>query len=264
VKVPTPPALVSRRNGVMVVTINRPEARNAINRETTAVIADALDEADEDSDIRAVVITGSGSVAFCAGADLKALARGEGTMPPGRESYGFAGIVTHPTSKPLIGAINGLALGGGLELVLSFDLVVAADTAVFGLPEVTRGRIAGAGGSFRLAAQVGPKRAMHMLLTGEPISSALAAEWGLVNVVTPGDLVLSRALELAERISANAPLAVAAAKRVALGKVHGRLQAEESQWAATQHEVAHIRSSLDAREGATAFAEKRQPRWTSR
>jgi crotonobetainyl-CoA hydratase len=260
--VSTPPALVSRHDGVMLVTINRPEARNAVNRETTSVIADALDEANQDSSIRVVVITGAGSVAFCSGADLKALARGEGTMPPGRESYGFAGVVTHPTSKPLIGAVNGVALGGGLELVLSLDLVVAADTAVFGLPEVTRGRIAGAGGSFRLAAQIGRKRAMQMLLTGESISSHTAAAWGLVNVVTSQEFVLRTTLKMAQRIAENAPLAVTAGKRVALGRSDGRSPAEETLWALTQKEVAQIRTSRDAREGATAFAEKRPPRWT--
>src|SRR6202034_1150593 len=153
--------------------------------------------ADRDQEIRAVILTGAGEKAFCAGADLKALARGEPLIDPELAGWGFAGYVRHAISKPTIAAVNGLALGGGTEIVLATDLVVAAERARFGLPEVTRGLVAAAGGVIRLPAQLPRKIAMHMILTGEPVDAAVAARWGLVSAVVPDSTVLEEALGLA-------------------------------------------------------------------
>ncbi|MFB9644172.1 enoyl-CoA hydratase-related protein [Microbacterium terregens] len=202
----------------MVITINRPEVRNCVNAAVQLGIGGALDEAEGDRDIRTVVLTGAGE-AFCAAADLKAVSRGESLLPedPVARSWGFAGYAFHPITKPTIAAVNGAALGGGTELVLASDLAVSASTARFGLPEVTHGLFASEGGVMRLARQIPPKRAMEIMLTEDPIDAREAFVLGLVNrVVAPGD-VLDAALEFAERINANAPLAVVASKRVAKG-----------------------------------------------
>jgi crotonobetainyl-CoA hydratase len=261
----TPPAvLVERDEHVLVVTLNRPEARNAVNGDLTLGLGTALEEADHDPEIRAVVLTGAGEVSFCAGADLKALSRGESLNPSGTEAWGFAGIVNHVVSVPVIAAVNGTALGGGTEIVLTADLAVAATTARFGLPEVTRGLIAAAGGLIRLPRQLPTKVAMQLILTGEPIDAETALRWGLVNAVVPAEQVLPEALALAHRIAANAPLAVQASKRVARGITGGAIPDEADAWAASNDEIAALMSSEDAIEGPTAFAEKRTPQWKGR
>lgn len=261
-----PVVLVEQRGHILVVTINRPEARNAINRDVHVGVGTALAEADRDPEIRAVILTGAGDQSFSAGADLKALMRGESLAPddPAMKAWGFAGYVSHYISKPTIAAVNGAALGGGTELALASDLVVAADSASFGLPEVKRGLIAGAGGAFRLAAQLPQKIALEMVLTGEPIPARRALELGLINEVVPQASVLDAALELAGRVAANAPLSVQASKRLARGIVDGRMAAEEAQWAQTRGEVRAVLASEDAREGPRAFAEKRAPVWKAR
>ncbi|KJV03531.1 MULTISPECIES: enoyl-CoA hydratase-related protein [Nocardiaceae] len=257
--------LVSRRGNVMLIVMNRPKARNAVNEALCLAVGDALEEADNDPNVRVVVLTGAGDKAFCAGADLKAIARGEGIIPPGREAWGLAGWVGHAISKPTIAAVNGPALGGGTEIVLAADLVVAADTATFGLPEAKRGLVAGAGGAFRLAAKIPPVVAMEMLLTGEPIDARRALELNLVNRVVPYDRLLDTALELAEQIAANAPLSVQAHKRIALGQhPDGSRPSEEAGWAITSTESQATSASADAKEGPAAFAEKRAPVWTGR
>ena len=257
---------VERRDGVMIVTLNRPEVRNAVNLEVNIAVGTALEEADADPEIRALILTGAGDQAFSAGADLKAVARGEAMFPedPVQRGWGFAGYVSHPISKPTIAAVNGFALGGGTELTLASDLAVAAESATFGLPEVKRGLIAGAGGAFRLGRQLPPKLAMEILLTGEPISAARALELGLVNAVVPQGRVLDAALELAERIRANAPLSIQATKRIAQGIVDGRIESEAQGWEQTHLESAALMRSEDAREGPRAFAEKRAPIWKAR
>ena len=255
------PALVSRAGHTLLITINRPQARNAIDTGVTEIIARTLDDADRDPTVRAIVLTGAGDIAFCAGADLKVLSRGERTMPQHLRAYGFAGIVRHPTAKPLIAAVNGHALGGGLEIVLACDLVISAKNARFGLPEVTRGRIAGAGGAFRLAEQIGRKRAMQMILTGDPIDSRTALEWGLVNALSQSADLVPSALRLGQKIATNGPLAVASSKRVAEGLAGGRRPREDRFWASTEAEVGGIRATRDAQEGAIAFAERRSPHW---
>ena len=261
-----PTILVERRGHVLLITLNRPEARNAINRQTHIEVGTALETAEADADIRAVIITGAGDKAFCAGADLVALARGESVLPddPAQRAWGFAGFVSHPIGKPVIAAVNGFALGGGTEIALAADLVVAADNAHFGLPEVKRGLCAAAGGAFRILQQLPRKLGLEIALTGDPISAQRALELGLINRVVPCDQLLPAAFELAERIAANAPLSVQATKRIALGIEAGRIDADDGHWARTQRENERLMASDDAREGPRAFAEKRAPVWRAR
>jgi enoyl-CoA hydratase len=244
-------------DGVLVITINRPEARNAINTETAHAIADALSELDERDDLVAAVITGAGK-SFCAGMDLKAFLAGERPSVPGR---GFAGIVERPPDKPLIAAVEGHAIAGGFEIVLACDLVVAADNAVFGLPEVRRGLVAAGGGLLRLPQRVPYHLALEWALTGELIPAAKAHAVSLVNRLTPPGEALAGALELARAIAANGPLAVRATKQI----VAQSREWPPSQAFELQREISEpVRSSEDAREGARAFAEKRPPRWQGR
>jgi crotonobetainyl-CoA hydratase len=258
--------LTERRGHVLLVTLNRPEVRNAVNLAVTLGLGDALEEAEHDRDIWVVVLTGAGDKAFSAGADLKAVARGESVIPadPGRAAWGFAGYVSHPISKPTIAAVNGFALGGGTEIALASDLVVAAESASFGLPEVKRGIFAGAGGLFRLPAQIPKKVAMEMILTGEPVTARRALELGLVNRVVPQADVVTAALELAGKVIANAPLAVQASKRVANGITGGHVAAEDGSWELSRAEGLSLRRTADAAEGPRAFAEKRAPNWQAR
>jgi crotonobetainyl-CoA hydratase len=257
-------ALTECRGNVLVITINRPEARNAVNGAVSIAVGDALEQAQNDPAVRAVVITGAGDKSFCAGADLKAIARRENLYHPDHGEWGFAGYVHHFIDKPTIAAVNGTALGGGTELALASDLVVAEERAMFGLPEVKRGLIAGAGGVFRIVAQLPRKVALEMLFTGEPISAAEAAKWGLINQVVPDGTVLTAALALAERVTVNAPLSVQASKRIAYGADDGVITDEEPGWRRTEREFGTLMKSEDAREGPLAFAQKRQPVWKAR
>jgi crotonobetainyl-CoA hydratase len=262
--VTAPGALAERRGNVLIITINRPEARNAINASVSIAVGDALAAAQADPDIRAVVLTGSGDKSFCAGADLKAIARGENLFHPDHPEWGFAGYVRHFIDKPMIAAVNGTALGGGTELALASDLVVARESAVFGLPEVKRGLIAGAGGVFRIVEQLPRKVALELLFTGEPITAAEALRWGLINEVVPDGAELDAALALAERITVNAPLAVQASKRVAYGAENGTVPGDENGWKLTNREFSTLLKTEDAKEGPLAFAEKREPVWKAR
>jgi crotonobetainyl-CoA hydratase len=257
-------ALVERRGNVVVITINRPEARNAVNSAVSTAVGDALAAAHEDPDVRAVIITGAGDKSFCAGADLKAIARRENLYHPEHGEWGFAGYVHHFIDKPTIAAVNGTALGGGTELALASDLVVADESATFGLPEVKRGLVAAAGGAFRIVEQLPHKVAFELLFTGEPISAADALKWGLINLVVPDGTALQAALALAERITANAPLAVQASKRIAYGVDDGVITDEQGKWDRLGREVMTLVRSEDAKEGPLAFAEKRQPVWKAR
>lgn len=258
-----PAALTERRGHVLVITINRPQARNAINGAVSTAVGSALEEAEADPDIRAIVLTGSGDKAFCAGADLKAISRGENIYDPDHPDWGFAGFVRHFVSVPTIAAVNGAALGGGTEIALTADLVVAAKSATFGLPEVKRGLFAGAGGVFRLPQQIPRRLAMEMILTGEPISADQAAEYGLINRVVPDDQVVTAAVELANRIAVNAPLSVQASKRVAYGARDGAVD-ESAAWEDTAREWSALMQTEDFREGPLAFAQKRPPVWKGR
>lgn len=261
-----PVVLVERRALVTIITLNRPETGNAVNAALWSEVGAALAEAERDDEVRAVIVTGAGERIFCAGADLKALARGEKINPVAPEdlAWGFAGIANHPISKPLIAAVNGSALGGGTEIALACDLVIAVDSAMFGLPEVKRGLVAAAGGAFRLCRQLPPKIAMEMLLTGDPISAARALELGLINAVVPRVGLIDAALALAGRITGNAPLAIQATKRIAKGLIDGTVASEAASWTQTRTEIRALLKSEDLREGATAFAEKRAPVWTGR
>jgi len=254
--------LTSLSGHVLTVTLNRPDARNAVNMDLTIGVGTALDAAEADPDVWVVILTGAGDRAFCAGADLKAAARGELTTDdPRLARWGFAGYVAHAISKPTIAAVNGFALGGGTELVLASDLAVAVDTATFGLPEVKRGIVAGAGGAFRLPRQIPQKAAMEAMLTGQPVSAQRALELGLLNRVVSADRLQETAVELAEAICQNAPLAVQTTKRIALGIIDGRVPAEDQDWTRTTDETAAVMRSDDAKEGMRAFAEKRSPEW---
>jgi enoyl-CoA hydratase len=253
-----PEATSERRGAVLVITINRPEARNSIDAATAAAIAAACEELDSDPELRAGVLTGAGGY-FCSGMDLKAFAHdGKPPRVPGR---GFAGIVERPPEKPLIAAIEGFALAGGLEVALACDLLVAARGARFGLPEVKRGLLAAGGGLLRLPRILPRTIALEMILTGDPIEAERAAELGLVNrLCEPGE-ALDVALELATAIAANAPLAVTASKRIV---AESATWPGDEQWE-RQREIADpVMESDDAREGARAFAEKRPPEWRGR
>jgi len=246
--------LRDRRGHVEVLTINRPEARNAMNRAAAQALSDALDDCELDADCWAVVLTGAGDKAFSAGMDLKAFAQGEF---PATEK-GFGGITNRVFSKPLIAAANGAALAGGFEMMISCDMVVAADHAKFGIPEASRGLVAGAGGLIRLAKRIPLAVAYEMALTADPIDADRAFELGLVNRVVPGDQVLTAALALAERICQNAPLAVRVSKDVMFRSLE---MTEEQAWVLNQESFGQIARSSDALEGAVAFAEKRAPQW---
>ncbi|GAA2312886.1 crotonase/enoyl-CoA hydratase family protein [Streptomyces violaceusniger] len=249
--------VVERRDRVLVVSINRPEARNAVNREVTEAIAAAVDELDATDDLSLGIITGAGGT-FCAGMDLKGFLAGEDVALPGR---GLAGICRRPPVKPLIAAVEGWALAGGCEIALACDLIVAAEDARFGVPEVKRGLVAAAGGLLRLPRRLPRAIAMQLALTGEPLTAVEAHRFGLVNEVTPAGGALSGALALARRITANGPLAVSVTKRILDGATDRTI---EEGFAAQEPLVDRILASADAREGSLAFAEKRPPVWTGR
>ncbi len=247
--------LSERHAHVEVLTINRPEARNAINRATALALEAALEAAESDEDVGVIVLTGAGDKAFSAGMDLKAFAAGEVPIT----EHGFAGITNRTLVKPLICAANGSALAGGFEIMLSCDMVIAAGHAVFGIPEATRGLIAGGGGLIRLPKRVPPAVAYEMALTGDPVSATRAYELGLVNAVVASESVLAGALALAERIAANAPLAVRESKRVMR---EARELNEAEAWSVSDVAFRMIGQSADALEGALAFAQKRSPVWS--
>ncbi|HVT77829.1 MAG TPA: crotonase/enoyl-CoA hydratase family protein [Acidimicrobiales bacterium] len=245
-----------RRGRVEIVTINRPEARNAINYETSAALADAFDAIEADDDVWAVVLTGAGDKAFCAGMDLKAFAGGGGNVMG--VNGGFAGITNRDFPKALIAAVNGHALAGGFEIMLACDMVVASEDANFGIPEVRRGLVAGAGGIIRLAKRVSLAQALELGMTGDPVDAQTAKQMGLVNRVVAAADVLPTAIALAERICEAAPLAVRATKQV----IRASLEVPETDaWKLQANAAATVFTSPDAREGALAFAEKRAPNW---
>lgn len=252
-----PAVLTERRDRILVITINRPDQRNAINAAVAQGIAGALDELDADSQLSIGVLTGAGK-GFCSGMDLKAFVTGERPWVEGR---GFAGIAERAAAKPLIAAVEGFAVAGGLEVALSCDLIVAARGARLGIPEVKRSLVAAAGALLRLPRALPRNVAMEMALTGDPIDAERAHAFGLVNrLAEPGE-ALTVALELAEAIAVNGPLALAASKRVLTESVDW----PEAEFFSRQRDIVEpVMSSEDAREGATAFAEKRAPVWQGR
>jgi len=249
--------LRDRRGNVVVLTINRPEARNSINAAVTAQMSEALDELTEDPEAWVVILTGTGEKAFSAGMDLKAFAAGEGEKIISANG-GFAGIAKRDFPKPIIAAVNGPALAGGFEIVLSCDLVVAVPHATFGIPEVKRGLVAAGGGLVRLPRRLPMAVALEMALTGDPIDADRAFDLGLINRIVPAERLLDEALSLAERITENSPLSVRHSKRV-LRRSADVPEAEG--WVISDEAYQTVFSSPDAMEGPLAFAEKRKPRW---
>jgi enoyl-CoA hydratase len=246
---------VERRGAITMVTINNPERRNALDRDTFVGLGAAFESAQRDDDVRCIVLTAVGDRAFCAGADLRSTGGGGGApmgLGPGVFTERFYG-------KPIIAAVNGAAVGGGLGIALGCDIIVAVDDAVFGLPEVQRGLI-GAGAATRAAIRLTPALAMEFALTGEPISAARAYEIGLVNRVVPRHELLPTALAIAERIAANAPLAVYATKEA----VYETLSLNRVDMAALRGRVAPVLASEDAQEGRQAWAERRPPVYKGR
>jgi enoyl-CoA hydratase len=238
---------------ILVVTLDRPAARNAIDARTAAGVAAAMDRLEAEPELRVGVLNGAGGV-FCAGMDLKAFAAGERPVAGGR---GFGGLVERPPAKPLIAAVEGFAVAGGFELALACDVIVAARGARLGLPEVKRALVASGGGLLRLPRAVPDRVARELALTGDPIDAERAYALGLVNRVTEPGEALTGALALARAIASNGPLALAATKRI-LDAVPA------AEWARQQELAAPVFASEDAREGAVAFAEKRPPVWRSR
>jgi enoyl-CoA hydratase/crotonobetainyl-CoA hydratase len=240
---------------VGVLAINRPAVRNAIDLPTAEEIAAALDDFEARSEIRAIVITGRGGI-FSAGMDLKALTATN--QRPITASRGAFGVVERPPAKPMIAAVEGAALGGGLEIAMAADVIVVAENARLGLPEVARGLVATAGGVLRLPSRVPRAVALEMIMTGAPISAERAYQIGLVNHVVPDGSALIRAVDLAQTVAANAPMAVRAAKAVALNAVHW---GDSDGFMLQRRYTDPVRESADAAEGARAFVEKRPPVW---
>ena len=256
-EVATELVLTQRHDGVLTITINRPAQRNAVNREVAVAMAAALDLLDSDPTLSVGVLTGAGGT-FSAGMDLKAFANGQTPILPGR---GFGGVTQAVVRKPLIAAVEGWALGGGFEMALGCDLIVAAEDAKFGLPEVKRGLIAGEGGVIRLPQRIPYHVALKVLLTGEPLSAVDAERYGLVSKLTAAGAALQAAHGLARHIAANAPLALARVKAV-LRETQGLNDAEAFERQAEN--ASGLLNSEDAHEGALAFAEKRAPVWRGR
>ncbi|MBX7495285.1 crotonase/enoyl-CoA hydratase family protein [Qipengyuania sp. 6B39] len=245
--------LTSVEDGILVVTINRPEAKNAMTKAAAEGIAAAMDRLDAEDDLRVGILTGAGGT-FCSGMDLKGFLRGESPVVEGR---GFGGVVQAPPKKPLIAAVDGYALAGGLELMIACDLVVANSGAKFGIPEVKRGLVAAAGGVMMLPDQIPERIAMELALTGDFIDAARAYELGLINRVTDGS-ALDGAKELAASIVANGPLAVRVSKAIVK---ESRGWPMDERYKRQSELIGPVFVSEDAREGAAAFAEKRKPNW---
>jgi enoyl-CoA hydratase len=249
--------LMQRRQRVLLITINRPDQRNAVNGAVARGIADALDSLDAESELSVGVLTGAGK-GFCAGMDLKGFVSGD---RPHVEGRGFAGIAERASDKPLIAAIEGFAVAGGLEIALACDLIVAARGAKLGVPEVKRSLVAAGGALLRLPRVLPRTIAMEMALTGDPILAERAHELGLVNRLAEPGAAVDQALELAEAVAANGPLALAATKRILVESVDW----PAAEFFKRQREIAdRVLTSQDAREGAIAFSEKRAPVWQGR
>ena len=249
--------LFEHRDGVALVTLNRPEARNAVNPSLAAAFETAVDRIEDDRNIRAAVLTGAGPV-FCAGMDLKAFLGGETDGIMGGPN-GFAGFVRRRRTKPIIAAVEGAALAGGFEIMLSCEMVVAGRSAVFGLPEPKIGLVAAAGGAMRLSRRIPRVLANRMVLTAEPVDAETAFAYGLLNTVCDDGAALDEALALADKVALRAPDAI----RLSMGLLQSAHEArEDAGWAANDNAMHEVTASPDAREGVSAFLEKRPPRWT--
>jgi enoyl-CoA hydratase len=244
---------------VATITLNRPQQRNAVNPELATALSETIQRFEADPEVWVAVLTGAGGI-FSAGADLKAIAAGR-ARELSTEQGGFAGFVRQPRTKPVIAAVRGLALAGGTELAIACDLIVAATDTAFGLPEVTRGIIAAGGGLLRLPRILPRARALELVMTGERLPAEEALRFGMVNAVVDPDDVLSTARRLADRICANAPVAVR--ESLALARRADELTEDEA-WRISAEAADRVRQTEDAAEGPRAFAEKREPRWTGR
>jgi enoyl-CoA hydratase len=249
-----PEVLVEPRGRILIITINRPKAKNAVNLAVATGLAEAVDRLDGDAGLSVGILTGAGG-SFCAGMDLKAFARGEFPIVEGRGM----GFTERPPTKPLIAAVEGYALAGGTELALATDLIVASKDSAFGIPEVRRGLVAGGGGLLRLPQRIPSAIAMELALTGENLSAERAHALGMVNVLAEPGTALDAAIDLAEKIAANGPLAVAVTKRII---VEARGWSPDTFFAEQAKLLTPVFGSNDAKEGAIAFAEKRAPQWT--
>ncbi|MCW2957631.1 MAG: crotonase/enoyl-CoA hydratase family protein [Solirubrobacterales bacterium] len=252
-----PAVLTERRGSVLLITFNRPEVRNAVNAELAEGVAAAMDELDADDTLSVGIVTGAGGF-FCAGMDLGAFVRGESPWIDGR---GFAGMATRASTKPLIAAIEGFAVAGGLEIALSCDLVVAAKGAKMGIPETKRGLVAAGGALLRLPKRMPYHVVMELALTGDPLTAERFHDFGLVNRLAEPGAAVDVALELAESIGRNAPLALAASKQILEHQFDWTV---EEMWARQGEIAGPAMTSEDAREGATAFKERRDPVWKGR
>jgi len=253
------PVELQREGHIAIITMNRPEARNAINEEMAATMEACLDEFESDPELWVGILKAEGTV-FCAGADLKEIAAGNGAALSTKKG-GFGGIVSRERTKPLIAAITGTAVAGGCEISLSCDMIIAANETVFGLPEVKRSLVAAAGGLFRLPRALGMATAMELITTGDPLPASRAYELGMVNKVVAIDEVLNEAKSLAARIMANAPLAVQASRNVA---ARAMVDSDEDLWRASGKSFQSIVGTEDYKEGPKAFIEKRPPEWKGR
>jgi enoyl-CoA hydratase len=251
------PVLVAARGGVLEITLNRPQARNAVDRAVAEGVAAALEALDADDGLRIGILTGAGGT-FCSGMDLKAFVNGE---RPWVGDRGFAGIAQRASRKPLVAAVEGYALAGGFEVALACDLIVAARDARFGIPEVKRGLVAAAGGLIRLPKRIPYHLAMELALTGDPVTAERAAQLGIVNRLAEPGGALDDARELAAVVVRNAPLALQASKAVLQ---RAQEWTEEEAWAKQGEIAGPVFGSEDAQEGARAFAEKREPVWRAR
>ena len=254
---PAETVLTERRDNVLLITLNRPQVRNAVNRALADGVAAALDELDGDDGLSIAVLTGAGG-GFCAGMDLKGFAAGE---TPWHETRGFAGIVQQPPAKPIIAAVEGFAVAGGLEVALACDLLVAAAGAKLGVPEVKRSLVAAGGALRRLPRKLPYNVALEMALTGDPISAERGYELGLVNRIAQPGTAVDVALQLAAAIAKNGPLALAATKSI----LDQQWDWSDADFWERQGAISGpVFGSQDAQEGARAFTEKREPVWNGR
>ena len=248
------PLLTERNGGVLRLQMNRPASRNAVNAALSYALAAAFADFDADDELAVAVLTGGEN--FSAGMDLKGFGEGESIEVPGR---GLAGLTRRPPAKPVVAAVEGYALAGGFEMVLACDLVIAGRGAVFGLPEVRRGLVAGSGGLLRLSRSLPPAVVSDLAFTGRHFGVEQAHDWGLLTEVVDQGAALARAVEVAETLAASSPFALAAAKRI-VGA--GRDLPAQEAWAVQDEVLAQVLASADAAEGARAFTEKREPRWS--
>lgn len=256
--------ITEERGGIFIITLNRPEARNAMCSELVDAFSDALEYLDNSTELRVGIITNNGPV-FCAGADLKELAAGTNRLPEGKEDWGLLGMTKHYFKKPLIAAVNGVCVGGGLGILLCCDMAVASDHSVFGVPEARRGRAASGDGTLiRAMQQIPQKLASELILVGKNINADKAERWGLINYSVPEAELMDTAIELAQGIVDSAPLAIEYSKRCMYEGMNESPLYPSKGWEILDHYQELVNATEDAHEGPLAFSEKRNPVWKGR